>query len=155
MQPWTSDVAVSGNLWRRRLHGTEPSDLPSLAAAVQHRRGLATLITSVFEMRGPARPPCLGSAEKDRARLLLRCHGARVPALASPGVLSRQRPQLSIRLGASEKQTEPWKEHEAPSGSGPVLGRPWTARLCCTSHVLSWAGPLRSSETSHQVGSCI
>ena len=44
---------------------------------------------------------------QDRARLLVRCHGAQIPSLPAPGVLSRQRPQLSIRLGATEKQTEP------------------------------------------------
>ena len=51
----------------------------------------------------------LHSSFKDQARLLLRCHGVNVPALPAPGVLSRQRPQLCVRLGAAEKQTETWR----------------------------------------------
>ncbi|CAE7218760.1 ilvE [Symbiodinium natans] len=73
-------------------------------------QSLATFGAGVFTGQSlqtchAALPQC--SLSEDRARLLLRCHGAHVPQLPGPGVLSRQRPQLSVRLGAIEKQTGP------------------------------------------------
>ncbi|CAE7345035.1 ilvE [Symbiodinium sp. CCMP2592] len=73
-------------------------------------QSLATFGAGVFTGQGlqtchASLPQC--SLGEDRARLLVRCHGAQIPSLPAPGVLSRQRPQLSIRLGATEKQTGP------------------------------------------------
>ncbi|CAE7340846.1 ilvE [Symbiodinium pilosum] len=71
--------------------------LATFGAGVFTGQSLQTCRTSL--------PQC--SITEDQARLLLRCHGVNVPALPAPGVLSRQRPQLCVRLGAAEKQTEP------------------------------------------------
>ncbi|OLP79816.1 Branched-chain-amino-acid aminotransferase [Symbiodinium microadriaticum] len=74
-------------------------------------QSLATFGAGVFTGQGlqtcHASLPQCSLGEQDRARLLVRCHGAQIPSLPAPGVLSRQRPQLSIRLGATERQTGP------------------------------------------------